>query len=417
MQISDDGVAELHRLLKDIFNKHGNNNFINKITIKTKSPSGFASVNAGVFETAEYIIAFAKNKRLWKYNEQFVESDYDPNYKWFIPNIDATFSEWEVVDLFEFIASGKGYNSKKEAIKTIGINAFNEIVADFALNNSGQIFQSTAIGDDAGVEVVRIREKSKLTPNIVYQVKRNNHYDVYVYGGREMAFYSKKIRTIDGKKVPSIQLSNIWTDTPYEGIAKEGDVKLKGGKKPEKLLRRIIEMASNEGDIVLDFFGGSGTTAAVAHKLNRRYIIAEQLDNHIHLIKSRLKSVIGGDKSGISKSINWTGGGSFVYCELKKANQIFLDQIECATTSEQLKEIWNIMQEKAFLSYVYDTKKINDNYSSFEKLNIELQKQFLFEILDKNMLYVPYSEINNQDYDVSTEDKKLNEQFYSLRRS
>ena len=75
------------------------------------------------------------------------------------------------------------------------------------------------------------------------------------------------------------------------------------------------------------------------------------------------------------------------------------------------------MQEKAFLSYVYDTKKINDNYSSFEKLNIELQKQFLFEILDKNMLYVPYSEINNQDYDVSTEDKKLNEQFYSLRRS
>ena len=89
-----------------------------------------------------------------------------------------------------------------------------------------------------------------------------------------MAFYSKKIRTIDGKKVPSIQLSNIWTDTPYEGIAKEGDVKLKGGKKPEKLLRRIIEMASNEGDIVLDFFGGSGTTAAVAHKLNRRYIIA-----------------------------------------------------------------------------------------------------------------------------------------------
>ena len=86
VQISDDGVGELHLILKDVFNKDGENNFINKITVKTKSPSGFASVNPGVFESAEYIIAFAKNKKHWTYNHQYVESQYDPNYKWYITN-------------------------------------------------------------------------------------------------------------------------------------------------------------------------------------------------------------------------------------------------------------------------------------------------------------------------------------------
>ena len=81
MQISDDGVAELKCLMKDIFCRNGENNFINQITVKTKSPSGFASVNPGVFETAEYILAFAKNKRLWKYHPQYVKSEYDSNYK------------------------------------------------------------------------------------------------------------------------------------------------------------------------------------------------------------------------------------------------------------------------------------------------------------------------------------------------
>src|SRR5699024_6017688 len=80
VQISDDGVAELHRLMKDIFSKE-QNNFINKITVRTKSPSGFASVNAGVFETAEYILSFAKDKSKWDYNPQYVESSYDDNYK------------------------------------------------------------------------------------------------------------------------------------------------------------------------------------------------------------------------------------------------------------------------------------------------------------------------------------------------
>ena len=415
VQISDDGVAELHRLLKDIFNKNGANNFINKITIKTKSPSGFASVNAGVFETAEYILAFAKNKKLWQYNEQFVEARYDANYKWFIPNIDDDYSKWKILNVFEYIASQRGYDSKKKAVEAIGESAFNQIVADYALENAPNIFRYTAIGNDASQEIVEARDKSRNSPDEIIKIERTNHYNVYIKNGEELAFYSKKVRLIDGKRVPSIQLSNIWIDTPYEGIAKEGDVKLKGGKKPEKLLRRIIDMASNEGDIILDFFGGSGTTAAVAHKLKRRFITTEQLDSHIELIKERLQGVVNGEQTGISKAVNWTGGGSFVYCELNKANQIFLDKIESATTTEQLKKIWHIMQEEAFLSYKVDAKRIDDEYSSFEKLNLESQKQFLFEILDKNMLYVPYSEIDNGDYKVSAEDKKLNKQFYTLK--
>lgn len=92
--------------------------------------------------------------------------------------------------------------------------------------------------------------------------------------------------------VPSIQLSNIWIDTPYEGIAKEGNVTLKGGKKPEKLIKRIIEMATNEGDLVMDYHLGSGTTCAVAHKLGRQYIGIEQLDTQMDKILTRLPGVI-----------------------------------------------------------------------------------------------------------------------------
>src|SRR5690606_31447635 len=95
VQVSDDGVAELHLLMKEVFNTE-QNNFINKITLRTKSPSGFASVNPGVFETAEYIISFAKNKSKWSYNRQYIPCDYDENYNLYIENYNDNFSDWVV---------------------------------------------------------------------------------------------------------------------------------------------------------------------------------------------------------------------------------------------------------------------------------------------------------------------------------
>ncbi len=412
VQISDDGVAELHRLLKDVFCQSGENNFINKITVKTKSPSGFASVNPGVFETAEYILAFAKNKRQWTYNQQFVKSEYDPNYKWFITNKKDEPTSWEIVDLFEYVSTEQGFESKREAVKKLGDAAFYDIVGRFALEHSESVFRYTAIGNNAGQTVVEARDLSKNERDNIIVISRENHYDVYVLNGQEIAFYSKKIREIDGVRVPSIQLSNIWMDTPYEGIAKEGSVTLKGGKKPEKLIRRIIEMSTNPGDIILDYHLGSGTTCAVAHKLGRKYIGVEQLDYEENDSVVRLKNVIVGDTTGVSKAVNWQGGGSFVYCELAKQNQTFVDEIEVAEDDTTLVNIYERIIKSGFISYKVNPADIDITSNDFMSLSIDDKKRFLMELLDKNLLYVNCCDIDDEEFAISDEDKSFTRSFY-----
>ena len=426
VQISDDGVGELHCLLKQVFNV-GENNFINKITVKTKSPSGFASVNPGVFETAEYILAFAKHKRLWKYNQQFVKSDYDDNYKWFIIDKSKIIEDWEIVDVFEYVAKLNGFKDKKEAIQQLGIEMLKSKVAIFALQHSEQIFRYTAIGKNAGQDVVTLQKKSKETPKSIYKLERENHYDVYIQNGQELAFYSKKIRLVDGENVPSMQLSNIWNDVPYEGIAKEGDVTLKGGKKPEKLIKRIIEMATNQNDVVLDFHLGSGTTAAVAMKLNRRFIGIEQLNYLENDSVVRLQNVIKGDPTGISKSVGWNPQNpglldgdkyehnSFVYCELAQANQQLVEEIMAATEPFKLQEMWERLQEKGFLSYKVSPKMFDEGAETFKDLSLDDQKRFLIECLDKNMLYIPFADIDDTHFTLTENDKLLTRQFYARR--
>ena len=408
VQINDDGVAELHELMKEIFCKD-KNNFINKITVKTKSPSGFASVNPGLFETAEYILAFAKNKPEWNYNTQYVRSEFDPNYKWYVENKKEDYSKWKIVDLFDYVSKENGYTSKEDAIKRIGEKAFTEVVAEFAIGHADEVFQSTAIGSKAGREVVSVRDKSKLEKGKVFCVARANHYDVYVLNGREMAFYSKKVRELDGELVPTVQLTNIWTDTPYEGIANEGDVTLKGGKKPEKLIRRIVDMSTDPGDIVLDYHLGSGTTAAVAHKMGRQYIGIEQLYYGENDSIIRLQNVIAGDQTGISKSVNWTGGGSFVYCNIKNDANVFREKVRDAD-GKKLDELLDEVLKSSFLSYRVDPKKVSKK--EFSKLSTADKKRILIELVDNNTLYLNYSEINDKTYNISEADKKHNKEFY-----
>jgi adenine-specific DNA-methyltransferase len=129
---------------------------------------------------------------------------------------------------------------------------------------------------------------------------------------------------------------------------------------------------------------------------------------------ARLQKVIEGEQGGISQSVNWHGGGSFVYCELATANQRFVDTIEAATTTEQLKNIWSDMQATGFLSWKVKPQEIDENISDFAELTLDDQKRFLIECLDKNLLYVPYSEINNQEFGISEDEKNLNSDFYSI---
>lgn len=182
--------------------------------------------------------------------------------------------------------------------------------------------------------------------------------------------------------------------------------------KPENLIKIIMEAVTNEGDLVMDFFSGSGTTVAVAHKLGRKYIGCEQIDHQIELTVNRLNEVICGEQGGVSKSIGWQGGGSFVYCELSKANGKFADEIENAETTGQLMDIWNRMKATDYLNYKVDVKEVDANVADFEGLNLDYQKRFLIECLDKNLLYVPLSDIDSNEYGVTDEDKRLTREFY-----
>lgn len=201
----------------------------------------------------------------------------------------------------------------------------------------------------------------------------------------------------------------VWTGIPIYS-AEHGFKTAKN----EKYLAEIIKFASNEGDLVMDFFCGSGSTAATAHKLNRKWITVEQLDYVETTTRDRLLGVVKGDKAGITKEVKWAGGGSFLYCELAKANKLFVEQIEEASTNESLTQIWETMKSEAFLSYKVDPKKIDDTKSEFDDLSIEDKKRLLVEMLDKNMLYIPLSELDDETNKLSQQDKELNKQFYKL---
>lgn len=185
--------------------------------------------------------------------------------------------------------------------------------------------------------------------------------------------------------------------------------------KPESFIQRIIELATKENDIVLDYHLGSGTTATTAKKMKRQYIGIEQMDYIETVAVERLKKVINGEQGGISKSVNWQGGGSFVYLELKKYNQTFIEQIAEAKDTKALLQIWEQMKSKSFLNYNVDIKKQDQHIEEFKALTLAEQKQHLCELLDKNQLYVNLSSLNDTDFACTEEEKRLNRDFYKMK--
>ena len=187
--------------------------------------------------------------------------------------------------------------------------------------------------------------------------------------------------------------------------------------KNELLMQRIIEYTTAEGDIVLDFHLGSGTTAAVAHKMGRQYIGIEQMDYVETITVERLNKVIAGEQGGISKSVKWQGGGDFIYCELMPYNAVFMDRIQSAQSTEELLEVWRDMSKNSVLQWHVNPQKPEEAEAHFIAINdVDKQKRLLAELLDKNQLYVHLSEIADETFQVSDEDKVLNSAFYGKER-
>ncbi|MDW8710848.1 site-specific DNA-methyltransferase [Streptococcus suis] len=378
----------LHILLDEIF---GIKNYIGTLHWKKKKQPSFLSRIAGVMET---IIVFAKDER--KIQKLSIEGATDTTKR--VDNASNKASK-------RFIEAGIMYQGREK----------NTIIKAGTYKNKSM--ETTFLGD-----VTVENGVTQNSVNVIAQWRTSQeNIDRYVLNKLLYITSSNTFRryaTEEEKGKPKA-ITDLLLDWGQNQDATDEMKLLFGDKnfatpKPEKLLENVIKSHTKENDIVLDFFLGSGTTAAVAHKMNRQYIGIEQMDYIETVSVERLKKVIAGEQGGISKDVNWSGGGSFVYAELKNDAQDFKNAIFEATTTEELLELFELAKKSSFLSYRIDPKKLKKN--EFCQLSLAEQKQILSEIIDNNNLYVNYSDIDDSDYQISAEDKKLNHAFYGKEK-
>ena len=318
IHLDDNEVDYCKVIMDEIF---GRKNFINRIVIEARAPSAFSTVNPGVFKATEYILWYAKDKDFFEDIGGRVPREPDYAYSKWLVNPENDYTEWtfrNLIDVFSEQVTIRGNNPRRF------LDRFNR----FIVNNAERICRFASISDTgAGQAILELKKQSIYNPDRMYFMDRGDALDkVYILNGQQLIFYSKNVCKIDGELMATKMMTNIWTDIAWEGIAGEGGVKFKKGKKPERLIRRILELSSKPGDLVLDSFLGSGTTCAVAHKMKRRWIgieLGEQC--YSHCIPRLQRVVSGEDKTGISQAVNWHGGGGFRFYELGES-LIKLDQ-------------------------------------------------------------------------------------------
>ena len=217
-------------------------------------------------------------------------------------------------------------------------------------------------------------------------------------------------------------LESIWTDASNAANAADEIKSLFGSivfstPKPEPFMQRIIKLSTSESDIVLDYHLGSGTTAAVAHKMNRQYIGVEQMDYINTVTVERLKKVIEGEQGGISKLENWHGGGSFVYMELAEKNEQAVRLISACKNGEELISIFDKLCSKYFLHYNVRIKEFREEVKTdrFQLLPLKEQKEMFCRMLDLNQLYINADDRKDNNSGLSTDDIAITEDFYRLR--
>ena len=317
--LSSDGALFVHLddneldyckvILDEVF---GRENFINRISVEARAPSAFSTVNPGVFKASEYILWYAKDRSSFKENSGRTKRDPDYAYSKWLENPDDPPAQWRIGNIID--AYGRQERARATHPRTV-LEKFN----DFMIENARQVCRYASISDTgAGQAILDLKAQSNRTPGKMFHMTRENGLDdVFVVDGQQLIFYNKNVAVVDGTRAATRLLTNVWTDIAWEGIANEGGVQFKKGKKPERLLRRCIELTTGKGDLVLDSFAGSGTTGAVAHKMGRRWIMVEIGDHATTHIVPRLINVVdGSDQAGISRAVDWHGGGGFRYYDI-----------------------------------------------------------------------------------------------------
>ncbi len=312
VHIDDNELGYLIALLDTIF---GRSNRLYVVTFKQGSATGHKSINPGCVSTTNFILLYAKDKGAWQPNRVFTGRERDSRYGQFITNIEEPFKRWRFVTLMKAFSAACEL-SEKDARKLVKDNP--EKLDEFVLQNAQSVIRSARPDYESVSEVAReMIDISKSKPSEVLKLAREDHSDMYFKAGERILFYADKLKLVDGELIAGEPLTTLWDDILSNNLHNEGGVDFPKGKKPESLIKRILELTTNIGDLVLDSFAGSGTTGAVAHKMGRRWIMVELGEHAATHIIPRIRAVVDGvDASGVSKAVNWKGGGGFRYYRL-----------------------------------------------------------------------------------------------------
>lgn len=326
VQIDDNEQAYLKILMDEIF---GRQNFVNCISVKMSEASGnkMAHVDKRMIKIKEYILIYKKaniklnpikiQKESWddEYNKIFLNfTQEDKKFIDTIANKSLEITE-EDVTMIDMILSKVSVVGITEAqkIDNVDIDNVNE-VSKWLFDNSYRIFRTAASSSVKNLT----DEKKEYCKNTYFSVLSKRDKLLYVVkSDYAITSNSPRVQVLFAQDYLTTYLGDLWTDISTTGLEAEGGTEFKNSKKPEKLIERVLTLGSNKGDLVLDSFLGSGTTAAVAHKMGRKWIGIELGDHCYTHCEPRLQKVVDGtDQGGISKAVNWQGGGGYKFYEL-----------------------------------------------------------------------------------------------------
>lgn len=419
IQCDDNEQAYLKVLCDEIF---GRDNFVNCIAVKMSEATGvkMSHANKRFPKLKEYLLFYKKDGFTGFYDiDKYMVKEWDKENNIFLENFTES-------DRRELIAISEKENKTQE-----DVNHALEILKNVEKTSLSAKIRELNISEDKlttwlfenAYRIIKTCGSSSLF-NLVNRINIEYDQDIACALSRDnvLFFYitdynkntaQPRLRVIFADENIYKNPCDFWQDIKTTGaIANEGGVALTNGKKPEKLLHRIIKMTTKPGDIILDAYFGTGTTGAVALKMGRKFIGVEQLDEHFEKAKARIMNVITGDQTGISKEVEWQGGGEFVSCELAKDNLRYFDLISTLDDKGTIDLFNELLDNPLVLCYSLDMQKAKDNAKAFEELPLDDKKKILISMLEKNTLYVSYSDIDDEEKAIAEDDKKFSKAFY-----
>ncbi|OIX92500.1 type III restriction endonuclease subunit M [Staphylococcus equorum] len=409
LSIDDKEQAYLKVLMDAIF---GRNNFLTQFNFQVRYADKSLAEAKAFKPVIEYTLMYAKDSNIFIPNRP-TESYTDDKFIWRINELSKGKIETINGNQVEIFQKGQW-----ELVKGApDVNALKETWISGSIYSKmsyGQVYQSiieprVEIDGNGALYKIYGRGEDGLGYRYYTNPLKANANRGKMYSGMPL---DRKREIENGeslKLLPIVNFSDFAAD--FGNIRHEGGVTLNSGKKPEKLLKLLFEYGSKENELILDFFMGSGSTQATAMKMNRRFIGMEQIDDQWNKAVKRLKNVVNNDQTGISKDVDWQGGGSFVYAELMEKNLGFLKSIQEADNRNEINKIFNFMLKEAEIDFRIDLEVLKD---TFHELSLDDQKKTLIKIIDKNQLYYNYSEIDDEYVRdlISDGDYAFNKNFY-----